>query len=147
MPTKELGDPVKSGPYESETVESDGAGAAGDLVTINASGQVTPTAAADDDIYGVLLQDSPAAGEDVTVGTGGRFFANVATGVAKGDWLEASATAGQAAANAQGSTHSVDEGGTAVYRLALHGARAMSAEGGTFDGVSLNANVAAVKLP
>lgn len=130
------------------TKESDGAGSAGDFVTLNASGQVTPTASSDDDVYGVLAEDSPAsAGEDVGVRVQGIVIANVAGTVTDGDVLQPSATAGQAAANAQGLYHTVSEGGTATYDLAMRGIQAYSDAGASVEGNALGANEAAVKLP
>lgn len=127
------------------TLESDGTGSKGDFVTLSA-GQVTPAAAADADIIGVLAQDAPAAGEDVTVAVSGIVVANVAGTVAQGDVLEPSATAGQAAANSSGFVQAVDEGGTATYTLSMRGVFAVSAAGATVNGNSLGANQAAVKL-
>lgn len=124
---------------------SDGSGSKGDFVTLSA-GQVTPTSAADDDIVGVLAQDAPAAGEDVTVVISGIVVANVAGTVGMGDVLGPSATAGQADTNSAGFVQAVDEGGTATYTLSLRGVFAVSAAGANVNGNSLGANQAAVKL-
>lgn len=144
---KELGDAFRSGGGQLTIGKpSDGTGSAGDFVTLNGSGQVTPTAAAGDDIYGVLAQDAPAAGEDVPVHILGPVVANVAGGVTDNDVLVGSGTAGQAAANSVGTYQSVDEGGTATYNLALDAPRALSDAGGTLDGESLGTNEAGVLL-
>lgn len=146
MPTKELGD-LGYGDGTTITKESDGAGLAGDFVTLSGTGQVTPTSTADDDIYGVLAQDAPAAGEKVAVHVTGIVIANVAGTVTDGAALLPSVTAGQWAANAAGLVQAVDEGGTATYTIGARGVQAYSDAGGTFQGVSLSANAAAVKLP
>lgn len=147
MPTKELGDLGYGSDALTITKESDGSGTAGDFVALNGSGQVSPTTAADADLYGVLAEDAPAAGEGVSVHIEGVVFANVAGTVSDADVLEPTTTAGQWAANAQGLTHQVDEGGTAIYRLVSRGVQAYSDAGGVFEGVTLSSNAAAVKLP
>lgn len=123
------------------TLDSDGTGSAGDFVTFNASGQVTPVAVADDDVIGVLSEDSPAsAGEKVAVHVQGAVLANVANAVVAGDVLEPDGTnAGRCTANAQGSYHAVNEGGTATYSLAMDHPRALEDAG--------TDNAALVKLP
>lgn len=146
MPTRELGDRAY-GDGDTITKESDGTGSAGDFVTLNGSGQVTPTSTADDDIYGVLAQDAPAAGEEVSIHVQGIVFANVASAVADGNALLPSTTAGQWTNNSAGLVQAVDEGGTATYTLGSRGVQAYSDAGGSFRGVTLNANTAAVKLP
>lgn len=128
------------------TYESNGSGSAGDFVTMNSSDQVAPTADGDT-IFGVLAADSPAAGEDVAVVKFGDVIANVAGGVVAGDVVETTATAGQAAANAQGKEQAVDEGGTATYTLAQGNPEALVDAGGTTPtGNSLGANESAVYL-
>lgn len=121
---------------------TDGTGDAGDFVTFDANGQVTPVSAADDDIVGVLGQSGAdaSAGDKVQVHVQGVVNANVDSAVSAGEWLEYDgANAGRVAANGQGSTHQVDEGGTAIYRLALEQPRAL--EDADSD------NEALVKLP
>lgn len=130
------------------TLTSDGTGAAGDFVSFNATGELTPVAAADDGVIGVLAADSPAAGEDVAVHVQGVVVANVDGAVVAGDVLESDGVnAGRVAANAQGTSHQVDEGGTAIYRLSMDHPRALVDAGGTYRGRALAANEAAVKLP
>lgn len=131
------------------TLDSDGSGSAGDAVTFNGSGQVTPVSASDDDIIGVLTEDSPAdAGDAVGVHLQGAVVANVAGSVSTGDVLEPDGTnAGRLTTNAQGSSYEVDEGGTAVYRLSMDHPRALSGAGATFKGNALGSNEAVVKLP
>lgn len=144
---KELGDALYTGVL-SVTLPSDGTGSEGDFVTFNASNSVTPVSAADDDIVGVLRDDAPTtAGEKVTVHVSGMVAANVATGTATGAVLQPDGVnAGRAGANAQGTAHSVDEGGTATYDLAPANPMAFSDEAGEFQGATLAANTAAVRL-
>lgn len=106
---------------------SDGTGNEGDFVTYDVNGQVTPVAAAGDEIVGVLAQDSPAnAGEDVGVHVQGVVVANVAGTVSAFEWLEPDGVnAGRATANAEGASLTVDEGGTAVHNLRLAAPRAL----------------------
>lgn len=113
----DLGESVE-GPSKSVREESDGTGRAGDAVTYNASGQVTPVTAADDDIIGILYEDAPDAGDLVNVQDSGIVAARAAAAVTKGDVLDPDGTAaGELAPNAQGTSHQVDEGGTGTYRL------------------------------
>lgn len=115
--TDDLGESVV-GPSKAVMIPSDGTGREGDAVTFDANGQVTPVAAVDDDIVGVLFEDAPDAGDDVAVHVSGVVAARAAAAVAEGDVLDPDgAAAGELAANAQGMSHSVDEGGTAIYRL------------------------------
>lgn len=145
---KELGESVHS---DADTVglPSDGTGTAGDFVAFDANGQLTPVSAADDDVIGVLAEDSPAnAGEDVAVHLQGAVIANVAGTVTAGDVLEPDGTnAGRATTNAQGTHHAVDEGGTATYTLAMDHPRALVDAGTSYEGASLGTNETVVKLP
>lgn len=105
------------GPSKAIPMESDGNGRAGDAVTI-ATGQVTPVAAVDDDIFGVLFEDAPAAGEEVAVQIMGVVAARAAAAITAGTTLDPDgAAAGELVENAQGTSHQVDEGGTGIYRL------------------------------
>lgn len=143
---KELGESVFAGSISIPKV-SDGAGAGGDAVTLDGTGQVTPVTAAGDDIYGVLAEDSPAAGETVLVTVFGLAVGNVDGAVTDNDVLEPEGTtAGRLASNAQGSHQSVNEGGTATYTVALDHPRAKSDAGGEVTGadVTLGANEAIV---
>lgn len=137
----DLGD---KGYRHGDTVDlpTDGTGAAGDVVTFNGSGQVTPVAAVDDDVVGVLAEDGSddSAGDEVAVHVQGVVVANVANSVSAGDWLEPDgANAGRVTTNSAGSSQSVDEGGTGTYRLALEQPRALEDAGSDND--------ALVKLP
>lgn len=129
------------------TLDSDGAGSAGDAVGFDASDQVTPVSAADDDLVGILPEDSPAsAGDDVAVVIFGPVIANATSGLAAGNVSEPEGTNnGRLAANGDGRRRSVDEGGTAVYALAQGNPWCLIAAGGTLpDGTSLGTNEAVV---
>ena len=79
-------DPGDEAYRHGDTIEmpSDGTGEAGDVVVLS-GGQVSNADAADGDKpFGVLSEDAPAAGEDVTVHTGGVVYANVAAGATDG---------------------------------------------------------------
>lgn len=144
---KTLGDSLHS---DGDTISlpSDGTGAAGDFVAFDANGQVTPVSAADDDVIGVLAEGAPAAGEDVATHVQGVVVANVDGAVTAGNVLEPDGVnAGRTAANAEGTSKQIDEGGTAIYRLLMDHPRALVDAGGTYRGASLGANAAAVKLP
>lgn len=131
------------------TLPSDGTGEAGDAVTWNASGELTPVTAAADELAGVLTANSPdSAGEKVSVCVHGLVMANVDGTVAMSDVLEPEGTnAGRLAANAQGSHQTIDEGGTAIYDIATAHPRAYSDAGGEVQGTTVDANAALVKLP
>lgn len=149
----ELGDGWTSGGGQfTSTEESDGTNmTAGDFVTVDGNGQVGPTTDGDD-IYGVVLEatndgvdlSNLSAGDTLSVVVHGDVVANVGGSVTKGDLVETSATAGQAAQNATGTEVDVDEGGTDTYTIAGQTAKAYSDEGGTINGESLGANEAAV---
>lgn len=145
---KDLGDIVYQGSIVI-TRPSDGTGTAGDAVTWDGTGQLTPVSAAADEVVGVLTDDSPdSAGDMVAVCVEGLAIANVDGAVAAGDVLQPEGTnAGRLAANAQGGHHTVDEGGTAIYDLALHNPRAYSAAGGDVDGHTVGTNEGLIKLP
>jgi hypothetical protein len=97
----DAGDPYE-GRWTATTVPSDGTGAAGDLVEI-ASGQASQMAAGSTGvIFGVLLADAPAAGEDVEVLTAGKVVANADGGVAIGNGGVSGSNAGQVAAGSSG---------------------------------------------
>lgn len=114
--TDEFGESIE-GPSKTVRFESDGNGRAGDAVTI-AAGQVTPVAAVDDDVLGILFKDAPAAGERVAVQIMGVVVARAAAAITAGTTLDPDgAAAGELVENAQGMSHNVDEGGTAIYRL------------------------------
>lgn len=143
----DLGDSPFPGNTISVTRDSDGTGSAGDAVTYDANDQVTPVSAADDNIVGVLAENSPdSAGEDVSVVVFGPVIANATSALAGDDVADAEGTnAGRLAANAQGRSHQVDEGGTAVYRLSMGNPWCLIASGGTLpDGNSLGSNEAVV---
>lgn len=128
-----LTEPGRKAPFT-----SDGTGSQGDLVKFDANGDVTPTTAAADDYIGVLHETPDAAGDTVTVVLGGVFAVTVDSAVSEGDILEPSGTtAGRADVNAQGANHQVDEGGTAVYRLALQQMQALTAAGGAGEDVAV----------
>lgn len=123
-------------------LESDGTGVAGDFVTFNTSAQVTPTSATGDQIVGVLSEDAPSAGDDVAVHVQGVVVGNVATGIAAGDWLSSSATAGQADAtdgSTSGSVHTIDYSRTGTETIHTENPRALEDEDGD--------NAVLVKLP
>lgn len=83
-------------PFLAKTYTSDGSGSAGDAVKLDsANNQVTPTTASGDRIFGVLMDDAPAAGEEVTVFREGLLRANIASGATAGDPLAGTSTAGQ----------------------------------------------------
>lgn len=127
---------------------SDGTGTAGDFVTFDGSGQVTPVSAAGDDVIGVLAEDAPAAGEDVGVHLQGAVVANVAGTVTAGDVLEPDGTnAGRTTTNSDGTHKAVDEGGTATYSLAMDHPRALVDAGTSYKGATLGTNETVVKLP
>lgn len=145
--SKNLGESVHA---DADTVglPSDGTGTAGDFVAFDGTGQLTPVSAADDDVLGVLAEDAPAAGEDVSTHLQGACVANVAGTVTAGDVLEPDGTnAGRTTANSQGASHQVDEGGTAVYRLSMDHPRALVDAGSSYKGASLETNETVVKLP
>lgn len=131
------------GDADSVTLTSDGTGAAGDFVTFDANGDLTPTSATSDDIVGVLAEDSPdAAGDSVRVHLQGAVVANVATGVSAGEWLSASGTAGQADAvddSTGGSVHTIDYSRTGTETVHFEQPRALEDEDGD--------NSVLVKLP
>lgn len=98
--------------------ESDGSGTKGDLVALNGSGQVTPTSGATDALFGVLSEDSPAAGEGVGVHIHGPVKVTAEGSVSKGDLLEGNSTTnGTAATSAASLVTAVDEGGTDTYNI------------------------------
>lgn len=145
---KEAGDVVFPGSIVI-TRPSDGTGDAGDAVTWDGSGNLTPVTAVGEEVAGILTENSPdAAGEMVALCVEGLAIANVDGAVALGNVLEPEGTtAGRLAANAQGSHQTVDEGGTAVYDLAMQHPRAYSAAGGDVDGHTVGANEGLIKLP
>lgn len=104
---------------ESVELESDGTGSAGNVVKYS-GGQVTPTTANGDALYGVLGEDSPSAGEHVLVEIHGSVNVVADGSITEGDLLQASdSTNGQvvsAAAN-EGTVTAVDEGGTDTYNI------------------------------
>lgn len=128
------------------TLESDGSGTAGQAVKFNASDQVTPVTASGDDLVGVLSEDAPAAGEDVSVVVFGPVIADATSGLSAGNVTQPEGTNnGRLAANAQGRQQSVDEGGTAIYDLAQGNPWCLIASGGSLpDGNSLGTNEAVV---
>lgn len=109
----DLGDSYAGRP-ETVTVPSDGSGSAGDLVEI-ASGQASQMAAGSTGtIFGVLAEDSPAAGEDVVVWTDGQVVVSSDGGTVIG---EAGVSAGTAGAVAAGSSGNFIVEGEAGARL------------------------------
>lgn len=84
-------------PAVTKTYETDGTGSAGDAVTLNGSGQVTPTSASGDYIFGILA-DNPDGDGEVAVHRQGIIYGNVAGSASAGDALAGSGTAGQLAA-------------------------------------------------
>lgn len=146
---------VELGDYAVETAHSvvrteisDGTGSAGDAVTKDANGQVSQYSAAGADFYGILAEDSPAAGEEVAVVIHGDAVANADGALAAGDLVDlGGTTAGRVEPNAQGTEHDVDEGGTAVYTLAMGTAKALTDAGGeTSLGESLGTNEAVIYI-
>lgn len=147
--TLDLGDEADTGSATSIPLPSDGSGSAGDFVTFNSSGNVTDAANADDDIIGVLAEDSPSSsGDPVTVWIDGAVVGNVGSSVSAGDVLEPDGSnAGRATSNGDGRRRSVDEGGTATYDLAQGNPQAYSDAGGAWppgQGNSLGSNEAVV---
>jgi len=146
--SKELGDSVY-GSVVSVNEESDGTNlTAGDAVTMDASQQVTPTGAGDD-LYGIVVGASGdnklgnlSAGDDVVVAIAGDVIGNAGGFITRGDLVETTATAGQLGQNTAGTEQDVDEGGTAIYTLALSTAKALAGSGETIQGDSLGANEA-----
>lgn len=106
-------------------VESDGSGSAGDVVEWS-SGQVTQggsAGAADADAgFGVLAEDAPSAGEDVSVHVDGAVVANVDSGVTAGEVARSQSNAGSLESGAGGWYALYDEGaetpsGTTVVKV------------------------------
>lgn len=89
----DLGESIE-GPSKAVRIESDGTGEAGDAVTYNADGQVTPTAAAGELVVGVLFEDAPDAGDQVAVQVSGVVAGVAAEAIAEGDVTDTTATAG-----------------------------------------------------
>lgn len=126
------------------TYESDGSGSAGDAVNVNGSDQVTPTDASGDDIFGVLAEDSPSAGEEVAVVKYGDVIVNSGGSVTAGDIVQTSSTAGQVAQNDNGKEAT---GGSFTGTFAPANPEALVDSGGTLpDGTSLGTNAAVVYL-
>lgn len=98
------------------SLEGDGSGDPGDFVAIN-SGQVTTAdGTTDTNVIGILTdRNDPAAdreaGDKVSVGIGGVFVGNVASGVSAGVELGAGSTEGQAASGSGAGNTLSDEGG------------------------------------
>lgn len=143
---------VDLGDYAIETAHavvkketSDGSGSAGDAVT-QSSGKVSQYTADGDDFYGVLVEDSPADGEDVSVLIHGDVVANAGGSITRGDMVELDgATNGRVAQNTQGTEIDVDEGGTDTYTIPFATAKALTDSGGsTTLGDSLGTNEAVI---
>lgn len=131
------------------TLPTDGTVSEGDAVTWDGTGQLTPVAAAGDEVVGVATEHTTvsSAGDKAPICVHGLIMANVEGTVGYGDVLEPEGTnAGRLAANAQGGHHTVDEGGTAVYDLALDHPRAYSPAGGPVQGESADANAGLVYI-
>lgn len=126
------------------TYESDGSGSAGDAVKTNGSDQVTTTGSSGDDVFGVLAEDSPSAGNDVTVVKYGDVIANAGGSVTAGDIVETSGTAGQLAQNTNGKEAT---GGSFTGVFAPANPEALVDSGGTLpNGNSLGSNEAVIFL-
>lgn len=131
------------------TLPTDGTVTQGDAVTWDGTGQLTQVSVVGDEIVGVATEhtDVSAAGEKAPICVHGLIMADVASAVGYGDVLQPDGTdAGRLAANAQGSHHTVDEGGTAVYDLAVDHPRAYSPAGGEVQGETAAANVGLVYI-
>lgn len=147
---------VELGDYNVETIgavvrteTSDGTGSAGDAVTIDANGKVTQYSTDGADFYGVLAQDSPADGEDVSVIIHGDAIVNAGGSITRGDLIELPGTTnGRVAQNTEGTEKDVDEGATNTYTLAIQTAKALTDSGGsTSAGESLGTNEAVIWIP
>lgn len=99
---------------ESETMESDGTPVPGDAVAV-AGGQVTTADGTNDtNVIGVVSDTTDpdhAAGDSISVQTGGTVVAAVTDGVVSGDDLGASATEGMLTAGSGAGTAFSDQGG------------------------------------
>lgn len=129
------------------SLPTDGTVTAGDAVTWDGSGNLTQVSAASDEVVGVATEhtDVSNSGEKAPICIQGAIMADVDGAVTSGDVLEPEGTnAGRLAANAQGSHHTVDEGGTATYDLAMNHPRAYSDAGGDVQGETANSNVGLV---
>lgn len=126
--------------------ESNGSGSAGDAVTINSSDQVAPTSSAGEDVFGVLAEDSPSSGDDVTVVVHGDVIANAGGSVVASNVVVSSTTSGQLAQNADATGRSVDVDGTTDQGVfAPANPYALTDSGGTLpDGNSLGTNEALI---
>lgn len=148
--SQELGDyNVRRSDAQVITEESDGTGSAGDVVTVNSSGQVSQYTSDGADFYGVLAEDSPSSsGEDVAVVRGGDCIVNASSSLTKGDLIELDgATNGRAAQNANGTERAVDEGGTDTFTAAYETAMCTVDAGGTLpNGNSLGSNEAVIEF-
>lgn len=141
---KELGDPLHAGTVI-VTETSDGNGSKGDAVEVDGSGQMSPTDASGDDIYGIIHSDMTdvSAGDEISVIIFGPAVVNAGGSVTKGDIVETSGTAGQLAQNTNGKEAT---GGSFTGVFAPGNPFALSASGGTYDGYSLGTNEAAVMM-
>lgn len=128
------------------TEESDGSGSAGDAVTMSGSQQVSQYSSDGADLYGVLAEDSPSAGNDVAVVVHGDVVANAGGSITAGDMVELPGnTNGRVEQNTQGTEVDVDEGGAATYTVPHATAKALTDSGGSIsDGTSLGTNEAVV---
>lgn len=129
----ELGDAAYGSDPDTVTYEAGEAINKGDVVGIN-SGQVRPANSGDTGVvlYGVAGETADAAGDEITVYTGGHVVANVAGTLTAGSEVGASATDGQLAGgtNVRGWVAATDAGSMA----------------GLQHGAGLGANAAVVDL-
>lgn len=140
--SKELGDPLHQGTIV-VSEESDGNGSQGDAVEDDGSGQVSPTDAAGDDVYGVIVSDMTdvSAGDEISVAIFGPVVANAGGSVTKGDIVQTGTTAGRLDQNTNGKEAT---GGAFTGTFAPGNPFALSDSGGTYDGYSLGTNEAAI---
>lgn len=130
-----------------ETRPTDGTVSAGDAVTWNGSGQLTPVSAESDEVYGVATEhtDVSNAGEKAPICVHGVIMGDVASGVTAGDQLVADGTNdGRLAASGAGGSVTVDEGGTSTHTIPVNPPQAASDAGGEYRGETADANVGAV---
>lgn len=147
MASASLGDyAVETAEYVVRTETSDGTGSAGDAVTMDSNQKVSQYTTDGDDFYGVLTEDSPSDGEDVSVLIHGDVVVNAGGSITAGDLIELDgSTNGRVVQNGSGTEVDVDEGGAATYTIAAATAKALTNSGGSLsDGTSLGSNEAVI---
>jgi hypothetical protein len=140
---KELGDPLHAMTLQL-TETSDGTGSAGDAVTKNSSDKVTQIGSTGSDVYGILAEDSPSNGDEVSVIVFGPVAANVGSSVTSSDIVISSSTGGQLAQ--EGDNGKEATGGSFTGTFAPGNPFALSDSGGSYDGYSFSSNEGAIMM-